>query len=35
MLLERTALEEMDRRVHYFGQHVAFDAGAWRTGDLP
>ena len=26
MVLEREALAEMDRRVHYFGEHVAFDA---------
>ena len=35
MVLEREGLAEMQGRVHYFGPHVAFDAQAWRTGDLP
>lgn len=35
ILLERAALAGMDRRVHHFGDHVAFDAPAWRIGDLP
>lgn len=30
LMLERAALAGMDRRVHYFGGHVAFDAGEWK-----
>lgn len=28
----RSQLEGLDRMVHYFGEHVAFDAKAWRDG---
>ena len=28
----RAQLEGLDRMVHYFGEHVAFDAKAWRKG---
>ena len=30
LVLEQEALEGMDRCVHYFGEHVVFDAKAWR-----
>jgi L-ascorbate metabolism protein UlaG (beta-lactamase superfamily) len=30
----RTQLVGLDRMVHYFGEHVAFDAKAWRDGDM-
>ena len=29
----REQLDGLDRMVHYFGEHVAFDAKAWRDGE--
>ena len=29
----RAQLDGLDRMVHYFGEHVAFDAKAWREGE--
>ena len=28
-----TLVSSLDRVVHYFGPHVAFDAEAWRNGE--